>query len=121
MTARAHVLILVLTIGTVVLIVQLLRRRQLRSKYALLWLTIAVLLLPLAALPGLLEVVADWFGVQYAPAAFLFLAAGFLFFVVLQFSWELSRVDRRMRTLAEDVALLRTALEDAEQGRPPPS
>ncbi len=116
MTTRTHVLVLILTIGTLVFIVRLLRRRELRSKYALLWLTIGALLLPLAAVPDLLETVADWLGIQYAPAAFLFLATGFLFFVVVHFSWELSRLEGRIRTLAEDVALLRTELEESRQG-----
>ena len=116
MTTRTHVLVLILTIGTLVFIVRLLRRRELRSKYALLWLTIGALLLPLAAFPDLLETVADWLGIQYAPAAFLFLATGFLFFVVVHFSWELSRLEGRIRTLAEDVALLRTELEESRQG-----
>ena len=37
----------------------------------------------------------------------LFLAVGFLFFVVVHFSWELSRLESRVRTLAEEIALLR--------------
>jgi hypothetical protein len=85
----------------------LLRQHQLRSKYALLWLGIGIVLVPLAVFPGVLNTVADWLGVAYPPAAFLFLAVGFLFFVVVHFSWELSRLERRVRTLAEEIALLR--------------
>ena len=51
--------------------------------------------------------VSDWIGVKYAPTTFLLVAIGFLFGVVVHFSWELSRLEMRTRTLAEDLALLR--------------
>ena len=107
MSTRAHILLIVVAGVSVAYIFWLLRQHQLRSKYALLWLAIGVVLVPLAVFPGVLNTVADWLGVQYPPAAFLFLAVGFLFFVVVHFSWELSRLERRVRTLAEEVALLR--------------
>ena len=40
-----------------------------------------------------------------------FAAIVFLFFVVVHFSWELSRLEERSRSLAEEVALLRAELE----------
>jgi hypothetical protein len=106
-STRAHILLIVVAGVSVGYIFWLLRQHQLRSKYALLWLGIGVVLVPLAVFPGVLNTVADWLGVAYPPAAFLFLAVGFLFFVVVHFSWELSRLERRVRTLAEEVALLR--------------
>ena len=91
MSTRAHVLLIVVAGVSVGYIFWLLRQHQLRSKYALLWLGIGVVLVPLEVFPGVLNTVADWLGVAYPPAAFLFLAVGFLFFVVVHFSWELSR------------------------------
>lgn len=115
MTTRAHVMLLVVTIVTSLFILRLVRLRQLRSKYALLWLTIGLAMLPLAAFPGMLSTVSEWFGVYYSPTTFLFLATGFLFLVVVHFSWELSRLETRSRTLAEELALLRSSLEDREE------
>ena len=106
-STRAHILLIVAAGISVGYIFWLLRQHQLRSKYALLWLGIGIVLVPLAVFPGVLNTVADWLGVAYPPAAFLFLAVGFLFFVVVHFSWELSRLERRVRTLAEEIALLR--------------
>ena len=56
--------------------------------------------------------VSEWLGVLYSPTIFLLLAVGFLFLVVVHYSWELSRLENRTRTLAEELALLRTRLED---------
>ena len=50
-------------------------------------------------------------GIYYPPAAFLMAAVAFLFVLTVHFSWELSRLEERTRTLAEEVALLRNELE----------
>ena len=111
-------MLLILTGATAVFILRLVRLRQLRSKYALLWLTIGVLMLPFAAFPGMLETLSDWVGVDYPPAMFLLLATGFLFLVVVHFSWELSRLESRTRTLAEEIALLRADFDaEHDEGR----
>jgi hypothetical protein len=115
-TLRAHLLVLAAVLVVAVFIFRLVRARQLRSKYALLWLTIGLLLLPLAIFPTVLDTFSDWVGVHYSPTTFLLLAVGFLFLVVVQFSWELSRLESRTRTLAEEVALLRGELEELSEG-----
>lgn len=107
MSTRAHVLIVVLAAAVIVFIFQLVRRRQLRAKYSVLWLSIGVVLAVFAVFPGLLVPISDAFGVDYPPATFLLLAISFLLLLVLHFSWEISRLEDRTRTLAEEVALLR--------------
>ena len=42
----------------------------------------------------------------------MILSVGFLFLIVVHFSWEFSRSEERIRTLAEDLALLRAAHEE---------
>ncbi|MCU0267513.1 MAG: DUF2304 domain-containing protein [Acidimicrobiales bacterium] len=107
LTTSAHVFIAVATAVAVFFVLRLLRQRQLRGKYAMLWTASILVLGILAIFPGLLETVSDWVGVYYPPAFFLLVATGFLLVVVVQFSWELSRLEDRTRTLAEEVALLR--------------
>jgi len=122
-STRAHVIIVIVAVVAFAFILRLVSMRQLRSKYALLWLVIGFALLLLAILPGALDEFASWLGVRDAPAAFLLLALGFLGAVVVHVTWELSRLEMRTRTLAEDVALLRTALSQSAQARAgdPPS
>jgi hypothetical protein len=112
LSGQAHVLIIIATLVIAWFILRLVRARQLRSKYALLWLVIGVLMLSLAAVPDVLNTVSGWLGVAYSPAIFLLLAVGFLFLVVVHYSWELSRLEKQTRTLAEELALLRTQLDD---------
>jgi Uncharacterized conserved protein (DUF2304) len=58
----------------------------------------------------------EWLGVHYSATIFVLVAIGFLFLVVVHYSWELSRLENRTRTLAEELALLRTRLDGT---RPP--
>jgi len=118
MSTSAHAVVIVMAFGVTLFIVRLVAQRQLRSKYALLWLGIAVVLVPLAAVPSLLDDIAHWLGFAYAPALLFLLAIGFLFAVVVHFSWELSRLEVRVRTLAEELALERFR---AEVGEPQPA
>jgi hypothetical protein len=111
LSGQAHILIIVATLLTALFIVRLVRARQLRSKYALLWAVVGTMLLVLAVFPGVLNTASDWLDVAYSPTIFLLLAVGFLFLIVIHFSWELSRLENRTRTLAEELALLKAQLE----------
>jgi hypothetical protein len=109
--------IIVLVTGVLVLgfILRLVRRRELRGKYSLLWLAVGIFGLVIALVPGLLDDVADWFGVGYPPAILFVIAIAFLVLVVVHLSWELTRLEDRTRTLAQELAMLR---HDLEPGTP---
>ena len=105
-----------IVVGTIALIciVELLRRRQLKEKYAVLWLTVGAGMFVLGAFPGLLNTVADHVGVKDPPNLLLFAAALLLLSVCVHLSWEASRLEEKTRTLAEEVALLRERLDDRD-------
>jgi hypothetical protein len=115
MTGRAHILLVLLTLGLVGFVLHLVRAGRLRAKYAMLWSTVGAGLVVLAAFPGLLDWTAEHLGIFYPPAAFLLAAVAFLLILTIHFSWELSRLEERTRTLAEEVALLRKKVRDAEE------
>lgn len=111
LTTEARIFVALMGIASVVFILVLLRRRQLRGKYALVWTGLAAALGVLGLFPGLLTWISDTVGIRYPPALFLLVAVGFLFAVVIQFSWELSRLEDRTRVLAEEMALLHAELD----------
>lgn len=107
--------------SAVVLLVlfEMLRRRHLREKYAVLWFLVALGVLALTLFPGLLTLAADLIGVA-VPANLLFFAASMVLLVLtLQHSYELGRLEERSRTLAEEIALVRLELD--ERSRPGPA
>lgn len=90
------------------LILELLRRRQLREKYAFLWMSVGLVVLILGFLPRLLDSVAALLGVASGVSLVLFLGVIFLLLVSIHLSWEVSRLEEETRTLAEEIALIRT-------------
>jgi len=112
MTWRAHAVLVIAALITMVFVLRLVRRRDLRGKYSLLWLATGTVFLVLAIVPGLLDWIADRLGVGYAPAILFGLAIVFLLLVLVHLSWELTRLEDRTRVLAEDLALLRGDLDD---------
>ncbi|WP_211877669.1 DUF2304 domain-containing protein [Pseudarthrobacter albicanus] len=96
------------------IVLELVRRKIFREKYAALWLIIGVSALVLAGWPGLLSDVSKFLGVQVASNLLFALCIILLLGVCLHLSWELSVVEDENRTLAEEVAILRTAVERLE-------
>ncbi|HKY15411.1 MAG TPA: DUF2304 domain-containing protein [Microthrixaceae bacterium] len=118
MNTRVQVLwiaLAVVLLAAVAVLLVLVRRRRLRGKYGLLWITVALALIPLALFPSFVDWLARKIGVQYAPAVIFLASIGLLMFVVMHYSWELSRLEERSRTLAEEVALLRSELAELRE------
>jgi hypothetical protein len=107
MSTGGHLLILLLTLVSLLFIVRMVRRNQLSSRYAMLWLSIGAVIAFLATFPRLLDRVSTWLGIAYAPGTFFLGAITLLFLIVVHFSWELARLDARTRLLAEELAILR--------------
>lgn len=95
-----------------VLIISLLLRRQLREKYATLWILTGLVILLLAIFPGLLIGLSKALGVQVPSNLIFALALVLLIGVALHLSWELSRAEDEVRRVAEDVAILRADVEE---------
>ena len=113
------------SVAILAFIVGLLLRRQLREKYAVLWLVIGFAVLVLSIWPALLDHLAEVAGVP-VPSNLLFtLALALLLGVALHLSWELSRAEEEIRRVAEEVAINRTDLErlaaEVERQRKPSS
>ena len=100
-----------------VLIVSLLLRRQLREKYAILWIIIGVALLVLALFPQLLLGLSDLLGVEVPSNLIFALSIVLLVGVALHLSWELSLAEDEVRRVAEEVAILRADVDEL-RGRP---
>jgi hypothetical protein len=106
MDARIQVVAIVAAAGLIVVLLDLVRRRRLLERYALLWLFSAFVLLALAVWRGLLEDVADLVGVAYPPNALFLIAFGFVLVLLLHFSLAVSRLSDQTKVLAQRLALL---------------
>lgn len=106
-----YVFALVFGIGTVLIMYGLLRSRQMREKYATTWVVVGALVLLTVAFPGALESLSHALGVRTPVNLVFFVAALALLIISVQYSVELSRLEERTRTLAEESAILRAELD----------
>ena len=94
-------------------VLDLIRRRRLRERYALLWLATGVVLLVLALWRSGLNTIADWVGVETYPPAILFAVASlFILAVLLHYSTVISKLSDQNSILAQRLALLETKLDE---------
>ena len=110
LSGRAHILVFAVCLVGTVFLLRLLRRRQLRGKYTLLWIVTALVLLGIASFPGVIDRVARSLDIYSPPNALFLLAIAFLLIVCIYFSYELTRLEERTRLLAEELAILRADL-----------
>ena len=113
-----YVFALVGALITLTFMVELLRRRRLREKYAALWITVAVLVMVTVAFPRVLERIASLVGVTVPINLVFFVALLLLLVVCVQLSAEISKLELETQTLAEEAALLRNRLERLERDTP---
>jgi len=113
MTTGNLILGVVGSVITLVVLFEMLRRHQLREKYAVFWVIVAVLAIVVAIFPRVLIWAAEVTGVEVPSNLLFFLASMVLLVVSIQHSYELGRLEERTRTLAEELALLRMETQDA--------
>jgi hypothetical protein len=99
----------------ILVVLELIRGRRLKERYALLWLATGVVLLVLSAWRGGLNTVAGWVGVTTYPPAVLFAVATlFILLVLLHYSTVISRLTDENVDLAQRVALLEERMRAVE-------
>ena len=105
----------------VLVVLELIRKRRLRERYALLWLATGIVLLVLSLWRSGLNTIAGWLGVRGYPPAVLF-AVGLLFviLVLLHYSTVISRLSDQNTILAQRLALLENRLSEATTSRETP-
>jgi hypothetical protein len=114
MSPRTQVIGVVGVLLALVLIVELVRRRKLRTAYSLLWLFTGTVVLILALWTDLVEGLAQVLGVR-SPGSMLY-AAGILFalLILLEHSLALSILWYHNKCLAQETALLEWRIRQLE-------
>ena len=114
MDTRIQIVAVIATAALFFFVLELVRRRRLLERYALLWLFSSVVLLGLAAWRGALQWIADLFGIAYPPNALFFVAFGFVLALLLHFSSAVSRHSDQIKVLAQRLALLEERVQRSQ-------
>ena len=104
---RASVIGAIASILLILIVLELVRGRRLKERYALLWLATGIVLLVLSVWRDGLTTIAGWLGVSTYPPAVLFAVATlFILLVLLHYSTVISRLTDENVDLAQRIALL---------------
>jgi hypothetical protein len=98
-------------------IFELVRRRQLKEEYTVLWVITAVVLFLLAAWEGLLRGVRNLIGAGSEASTLYFFGLIFVVALLMHFSVRVSRLERRVLAVVQEIALLGAA---GRNGAAPP-
>lgn len=110
------------SVGLIAIVLELIRSRRLRERYALLWLLAGTVLLVFSIWRDGINTIAGWVGIRTYPPAVLFaIAALFFFAVLLHYATVISRLSDQNTLLAQRLALLESRIGELEDdGAPPP-
>jgi hypothetical protein len=108
------------TLAIFLFVLELVRRRRLVERYALLWMTAALVLLVLAIWTDGLDVLGNLMGIEEPANAIFILAFGVAFLLLLNFSVVTSRLGEQTKILAQEVASLEERLAAEQAKNQPP-
>jgi hypothetical protein len=115
MDTRLQIVAIVGAVGLLLFVLELVRRRALMERYALLWLLSSVVILGLAVFDNALVVMARQLGIVSAPNALFFVAVAFILVLLLHFSAAMSRLSDQSKVLAQRQAILEQQLRELER------
>jgi hypothetical protein len=108
-------LAIAVTFVLLAVVFELVRRKRLSERYAILWLVAAVVLFVLAVWKGLLTSLSHDVGISYPPSALFAVAIGLIAVILLHFSLAVSRLSDQNKVLAQRLGLLQQRIEQAER------
>lgn len=110
--SRVQILAVTISLLIILLVIHLIRRKQLRVEYSIVWLFGSSLLIFFSVWRDFLDIVADFLGIFYAPALLLLIVilVGTLGF--LHFSVKMSKQAEYNKKMAQKVALLQHRVEE---------
>ena len=115
-----YAILWLLSAALLLILLVLVRRRRLLERYAILWLLSASILFALSVWKGLLEDLAHAIGIFSPPNALFVIAFGFVLVLLLHFSLAVSRLSDQSKVLAQRLALLEKRVGDVEQNEAEP-
>lgn len=112
MNIRTQVFVIVIAVLALVVLINMIRKRTLELRYALLWMVMGVGVLIFACFPSLTKHLAGALGIG-APINMLFFI-GFCFALAIIFSLTvvISRMANRVKKLTQEMALLKKEMEE---------
>jgi len=102
---------ILVSFAMLVIIINLVRKRHLSERFALVWITIPIFLFLFSSNRTLLEKFASFVGIYYPPAVMIPVLFFIFLIISLYFSIKVSKTEEQIKTLAQELALLKHKIE----------
>lgn len=113
-----HYVALALAVIVLVVSFTMVRQGRVREKYAFQWILLGLVSTILALFPSLLNWLAGALGIADPPNLLAFLGIWFLIAVVVHLTLETNELEEQVRSLAEEIALLKANNPNKSQDNP---
>lgn len=115
MTLKLQVIIAAVIVIALIFLINMIRKRVLDLKYALVWLAVGLVVLILDIFPGIMGGMAEFLGIGLPINMLFFLGFCFSLIIIFTLTVMLSRMAERIKKLVQEVALLEKKLEALAQ------
>ncbi|GIM45591.1 hypothetical protein DNHGIG_11400 [Collibacillus ludicampi] len=102
-------------------VLDLVRRKRLKEQYSLLWLLVGLVLIVLSSSRSLVEKMASYLHIYYAPSMLFLFGLIFCFTLILHLTVVISKLNDRVVRLTQEVALLKEQLSAPSKKHEPSS
>jgi hypothetical protein len=107
------------SLSLMVVVLWLVRRRSLREEHTPIWIAIATALTGVSVIPGLLHAITRAIGAWTPSSTLFFLGEACLVVLCLNFAVRLSRAGVHIKTLGQELAIVRARLDELAQRAEP--
>ncbi len=115
MSVKLQILIIVVVIMAMLYIIDLVRKKVIDFRYALLWLVVALCVLLFAVIPQLLNYLSKLLGIASPVNMLFFLGFCLSIVVIFSLSIALSNLQDKVKKTAQEIAIIRKDMYDANQ------
>lgn len=91
----------------VIFIIALVRNNKLQENYSILWIIFSICIVVLSIFPGIINKIADWFGVIYQPSILYLFGFVVLAIYIIHLSIVLTKQNKRIIRLTQEIGILK--------------
>ena len=114
--SQIQIVAIIISLLLFMLIMYLIRSQRLKEEYSLLWIFFSLVFILFSFWRNGLDYISEFLGVAYPPAALFMILLMAVFLILIEFSIILSRLADKNKSLAQEIGLIKHALENIEQG-----
>lgn len=108
---KIQIISIVASLSIFFVVVNLVRRRRLKTEYSLIWLMVSVTFIVFSFWRDGIDWLAKLFGIAYAPSVlFIILLVGIIL-LLIEFSIIISKQSERIKVLVQEIGLLRLEIQ----------